>query len=195
MEMVYWVYFTINSSNQSILPLQLIAIVRVCKKKNMADYLPKSSPATQIWVNNRHVFLLIADGCAHIIRSLDARFQVITEDIISFFSPIQHIWANEGLCLPLQTHCFSANAVPEAFASRPRNVRVTSQRRSRHVPEAIASRPRGDCVCSQIHRQTQGLCCRDAVFLSGQKKSPKRRSALGYLFSLVYKEALITSLG
>jgi hypothetical protein len=44
--MVYWVYFTINSSNQSILPLQLIAIVRVCKKKNMADYLPKSSPAT-----------------------------------------------------------------------------------------------------------------------------------------------------
>ena len=46
MEMAYWVYFTINSSNQSILPLQLIAIVRVCKKKNMADYLPKSSPAT-----------------------------------------------------------------------------------------------------------------------------------------------------
>ena len=86
--------------------------------------------------------LQIADGCAHIIRSLDARFQAITENIITFFWPIQHILANEGLYLPLQTHCFSANAVPEAIISRPRNVRVTSQRRSRHVPEAVASAPR-----------------------------------------------------
>ena len=167
MEMVYWVYFTINSSNQSILPLQLIAIVRVCKKKNMADYLPKSSPATQIWVNNRHVFLLIADGCAHIIRSLDTRFQVITEDIISFFSPIQHIWANEGLCLLIQTHYFSANAVPEAVASRPRGGRVCSQRRLRLLPDSptdIGSLLSGCCFLERAKKKAQSAEALWAIF-------------------------------
>ena len=86
--------------------------------------------------------LQIADGCAHIISSLDARFQAITENIITFFWPIQHILANEGLYLPLQTHCFSANAAPETFASRPRGGRVCSQRRLRLLPEAVASAPR-----------------------------------------------------
>ena len=191
MEMVYWVYFTINSSNQSILPLQLIAIVRVCKKKNMADYLPKSSPATQIWVNNRHVFLLIADGCAHIIRSLDTRFQVITEDIISFFSPIQHIWANEGLCLLIQTHYFSANAVPEAFASRPRGDRITSKRRLHHVPEAVVSAPRGGCVCSQRRLRLLpdsptdiGSLLSGCCFLERAKKKPKAQKRFGLSFFL-----------
>ena len=150
--MVYWVYFTINSSNQSILPLQLIAIVRVCKKKN-----------------NRHVFLLIADGCAHIIRSLDARFQVITENIISFFSPIQHIWANEGLCLLLQTHCFSANAAPETFASRPRGGRVTSQRRLRLLPDS----PTGI-----------GSLLSGCSFLERAKKKPKAQKRFGLSFFL-----------
>ncbi len=44
MEMVYWVYFTINCSNQSTLPLQLIAIVRVCKKKKYGGLFTQIDP-------------------------------------------------------------------------------------------------------------------------------------------------------
>ena len=41
-----------------------------------------------------------------------------------------------------QKSSLSANAAPEAVVSRPRDGRVTSQRRSSHGPEVFVSRPR-----------------------------------------------------
>ena len=90
-----------------------------------------------------------------------------------------------------------------AFRSKPIVFqRTPPQRRSRHVPEAVVSAPRGGRVTSQRRLRLLpdsptgiGALLSGCSFLEGSKKSPKRRNALGYLFSLVYKEALITSLG
>lgn len=90
-----------------------------------------------------------------------------------------------------------------AFRSKPIVFqRTPTQRRSRLLPETVVSRPKGDRVCSQRRLRLLpdsptdiGSLLSGCCFLERAKKSPKRRSALGYLFSLVYKEALITSLG
>lgn len=89
-----------------------------------------------------------------------------------------------------------------AFRSKPIVFqRTPPQRRSRHVPEAVVSAPRGGRVTSQRRLRLLpdsptgiGALLSGCSFLEGSKK-PKAQKRFGLSFSLVYKEALITSLG
>ena len=51
--------------------------------------------------------------------------------------------------LPLQPLCLLANAIPCAFVSAPRRVRLCSQTRSPLLPDAFVSAPRCVRLCSQ----------------------------------------------